>query len=222
MSDASIRCGPPPGCHIPPHEVGPPCLPPWCNPTQPPERTLNGTSGNDLVHISKAEGLAGCLGLYKVDINGQCQYMTKQQLENTNFKLGKGNDVLVVDPDVNANIKCDGGDGNDLLIGGKGNDCLSGGKGNDIIFGGAGNDKIDGGKGNDWLFGGCGDDTIRGGKGNDHLYGGRGDDTIRGNQGRDVCFGGPGRDDVRGGKGRDAIFDFVALPFTLATQLLTA
>src|SRR5512139_2977685 len=62
-----------------------------------PTNTVNTGCGDDTVHISKAEGLAGLLGLYKVEINGQTQYMTKQQLENTQFNLGRGNDKLIVD-----------------------------------------------------------------------------------------------------------------------------
>ena len=202
----------------------------FCGPLWPPgglcppqQQTINGTCGDDVVHISKADGLLGCLGLYKVDVNGQTQYMSKQQLENTEFKLGKGNDVLVVDADVDANIKADGGDGDDVLIGGGGNDTLKGGRGNDVILGGAGNDTLDGGKGNDclfggegndtlhggkgndWLFGGGGNDRLYGGKGNDHLYGGAGNDVLRGGRGRDTLDGGGGFDDVRGGPGRDTI-----------------
>jgi Ca2+-binding RTX toxin-like protein len=179
MFDTSNRCGPPSACSPPP----------LCGPLTP-ERTLQGSCGDDVVHISKADGLAGCLGLYKVSVNGESQYMTKQQLENTQFKLGAGDDLLLVDSDVDANIKADGGAGNDLLIGGGGNDTLDGGKGDDLIFGGAGDDKIKGGRGNDLIFGGSGNDKINGGRGNDVIFGGPGDDTIKGGKGRDLIFGG--------------------------------
>ena len=132
--------------------------------------------GNDNVHISKATGLAGLFGMYDVNINGQHQLMTKQQLESTNFHLGAGNDTLVVDSNVTASVHADGGSGNDTLIGGSGNDHLSGGSGNDAIFGRGGNDVIDGGKGNDWLSGGNGNDVLIGGPGWDHQFGGPGFD----------------------------------------------
>ncbi|MGI9570622.1 MAG: calcium-binding protein, partial [Desulfobulbia bacterium] len=54
----------------------------------------------------------------------------------------------------------DGGDGNDILIGGKNSDALFGGDGDDFIFGG---------KGRDLIIGGDGADTVNGGKGKDVL-----------------------------------------------------
>src|SRR6266850_2275815 len=129
--------------------------------------------GNDNVHISKAPGLLGALGLYEVDINGQKQYMTKQQLENTNFHLGAGNDTLVVDSNVTADIHADGGSGND------GNDYIDLGAGNDVGFGGRGNDVIRGGTGNDIELGGPGNDVLIGGPGWDLLFGGPGFDITQ-------------------------------------------
>jgi Ca2+-binding RTX toxin-like protein len=139
------------------------CFPP------PSPNTVNGTSGDDFVHVSKADGLLGQLGLYEVNVNGQTQLMTKQQLENTQFNLGAGNDVMVVDEDVKADIKANGGSGDDVMVGGGGDDNFQGGSGNDVIAGRGGNDKIDGGSGNDALLGGRGRDVNHGGPGLDHV-----------------------------------------------------
>jgi len=165
--------------------------------------TVYGTAGNDNVHISKAPGLLGALGLFEVNVNGHVQFMTKQQLENTTFELGAGDDTLVVDSNVNANVHANGGSGDDVLIGGNGNDTLNGGTGNDIIAGRGGNDTISGGDGNDCLFGGDGNDTISGGRGNDYLDGGRGNDVLRGGRGNDILRGGAGNDALFGGPGND-------------------
>jgi Ca2+-binding RTX toxin-like protein len=146
---------------------------------------IYGTTGNDTVHISKAPGLLGALGMYEVNINGKKQYMTKEQLEHTQFNLGAGNDTLVVDSNVNVGIHADGGAGDDVLIGGGGNDVLNGGSGNDIIAGRGGNDVISGGRGNDVLLGGANDDRIDGGPGNDYIDGGTGKDQISGGTGKD-------------------------------------
>ena len=177
-----------------------------------PSNTVYGTSGNDNVHISKAPGLLGALGLFEVNVNGNVQYMTQQQLENTNFELGAGNDTLVVDSNVKADITADGGAGNDVMVGGGGDDCLSGGKGNDVIFGRGGNDRLDGGKGNDYLSGGNGNDHLSGGKGNDSLHGGRGNDELHGGKGHDHLDGGKGHDHNHGGPGVDQVkFDWADL-----------
>ena len=141
--------------------------------------TLHTGGGDDQVHITKADGLAGLLGLYEVDVNGQKQYMTKQQLQNTTFDLGSGNDTLWVDADVNVGIRAEGGSGNDLMVGGSGHDRLNGGSGNDALFGRGGNDQLSGGAGHDLLAGGNGADVQVGGPGWDALFGGRGFDGQR-------------------------------------------
>ena len=156
-------------------------------PTSPigPSNTVHGTGGDDSVHISKASGLAGLLGLYEVNVNGQTSYMTKQQLENTNFELHGGNDTLVVDANVTADITANGGSGDDVMIGGNGDDNLSGGRGDDVLLGGRGNDRLRGGRGDDAMFGGRGNDVMLGGRGNDLLVGGKGLDLLLGGRGAD-------------------------------------
>lgn len=146
---------------------------------------IHGTSGNDNIHISKAPGLPGLLGLYEIDVNDSKQYMTKQQLEHSEFRTGAGNDTVVVDSDVKADITVDGGSGNDVIIGGGGDDHLIGGKGKDTI---------DGGDGNDYISGGDGHDNIKGGRGNDVILGGKGFDLIEGGTGFDVILSGDGKD----------------------------
>ena len=51
--------------------------------------------GEDNVHISKAPGPLGDMGLYEVNINGTKLYYTKEQLEHTDFNLGHGDDNLI-------------------------------------------------------------------------------------------------------------------------------
>ena len=166
--------------------------------TRPQSSTvIQGTSGNDQVHVSKAPGLLGSLGLYEVNVNGKIQHMTKKQLEASTIKTGAGNDTVVIDSNVKANVHVNGGSGNDVIVGGGGNDFLEGGRGDDIIVGRGGDDVIKGGRGNDTIYGGAGNDVIQGGRGNDKLHGGRGKDHIDGGQGADQATGGPGIDDIK-------------------------
>jgi Ca2+-binding RTX toxin-like protein len=117
------------------------------------------------------------------------------------------------------------------LFGGDGNDTLTGGSGNDLLFGQNGADTLLGGAGNDLLFGGDGNDVLTGGPGDDQVFGQGGDDTLVWNpgDGSDLFEGGDGDDTaaVSGGNGAETFtitpngarvrFDRVTpAPFTLA------
>src|SRR5262249_48641578 len=84
------------------------------------------------------------------------------------------------------------------LFGGDGNDTLTGGSGNDLLFGQAGNDTLRGKGGNDQLFGGAGNDILIGGPGNDQVFGEAGDDRLIWNPGDGTALneGGTGNDTV--------------------------
>src|SRR5215510_7572498 len=136
------------------------------NPT-PPMNNVNTGCGDDNVHISKAEGLLGLLGYNKVDINGQVSYMTNEQLSHTQFNLGAGNDTLVVDKNVTADVHANGGDGNDVMIGGGGQSHFDGGRGSDLMVGRGGVNHMNGGDGNDVFVNTGGVNIDNGGRGND-------------------------------------------------------
>jgi Ca2+-binding RTX toxin-like protein len=115
-------------------------------------------------------------------------------------------DTIVASPRV-ASVA--GGGGDDTIVAaaaacpagchlGVGSQTFEGGEGDDVVFGERGNDVLLGGPGNDQLFGGIGDDLLRGGPGNDRLAGGFGADSIDGEEGDDY---------VRGDSTIDRIFD---------------
>ena len=115
-------------------------------------------------------------------------------------------DVIVASPRVAA---VEGGGGNDTIVAavascpdgchlGVGSQTFEGGEGDDVVFGERGNDILLGGPGDDQLFGGIGDDLLRGGPGEDRLAGGFGADSIDGEEGNDY---------VRGDSTIDRIFD---------------
>jgi Ca2+-binding RTX toxin-like protein len=58
-------------------------------------------------------------------------------------------------------LTLDGGDGDDVLIGGDGDDTLRGGAGDDVLIGGPGNDTLDGGPGDNIVIQSLGADTTK-------------------------------------------------------------
>ncbi|HBJ33206.1 MAG TPA: hypothetical protein DDZ51_00280, partial [Planctomycetaceae bacterium] len=82
---------------------------------------------------------------------------------------GPGNDYLVASQTIFGS-RIHGGEGDDVIIGGPGNDTLHGDAGDDVIFGGGLNDTIRGGIGNDILMGEHGRDKLDGGDGDDVIY----------------------------------------------------
>jgi len=96
--------------------------------------------------------------------------------------VGGGGDDVIVSP-VAAALPCEG---TCLSVGSQ---TFEGGEGDDVVFGERGNDILRGGPGDDRLYGGIGDDLLEGGPGNDLLAGGFGADTIDGQEGDDYVRG---------------------------------
>lgn len=124
---------------------------------------------------------------------------------------GEGNDMIVGGSDADLFF---GETGNDTLIAGGGDDSAFGGLGNDTLRGGSGNDVLDGGDdadlvvgqgGGDLLIGGTGNDTVDGGVGNDSMLGNDGNDSMTGGTGSDVIIGGAGNDTLLGNEGTDTL-----------------
>jgi Ca2+-binding RTX toxin-like protein len=105
---------------------------------------------------------------------------------------GGGDDTIVAAAGTAATPACEG-----VCLGVR-SPVYEGGPGDDLVFGERGNDTIRGNEGNDRLFGGIGDDLLQGGPGNDFLAGGFGADSIDGQAGNDF---------VRGDGTIDRIFD---------------
>jgi Ca2+-binding RTX toxin-like protein len=74
---------------------------------------------------------------------------------------GAGNDIVTLGRTVPVPATIRGGEGDDVLTGGAGNDKLIGGPGNDELNGRGGNDMLIGGPGEDKLNGGSGQNVLR-------------------------------------------------------------
>ena len=96
-----------------------------------------------------------------------------------------------------------GGEGDDVITAGGGNNVVIGGRGDDEITSEQGDDKIVGGGGRDIISSGSGDDMISGGFGNDEITAGDGADTIRGGRNDDMIMGQGGADTIYDGMGND-------------------
>ena len=127
---------------------------------------------------------------------------------------GDGDDTLTTSATFETSVALNGGEGEDILTSGAGNDTLSGDAGDDVltanagddtVIGGEGDDTLHGGDGNDFLLGDVGNDIINGDAGGDFIVGGTGDDTINGGAGDDNLDGGAGSDIISDGYGDDHI-----------------
>jgi Ca2+-binding RTX toxin-like protein len=104
--------------------------------------TINGTAGDDVISVVNNNGVVTVTGLSEtVTITG---FEATDQLVING--LG-GDDVIQASGLSGMQLVANGGDGNDVLIGGHGGNTLSGGNGDDILIGGTNVDVLDGGPG---------------------------------------------------------------------------
>lgn len=139
-------------------------------------RTINGTSGNDVILVLGS-------GSHTVNAGGG----------DDKICSGSSTDLI------------NGGYGNDVINSGAGNDVINSGPGNDVVNAGSGNDVVKTDTGNDKVIAGTGNDSLDGGAGNDALSGDNGADVIWGKSGNDSLTGGSGNDSLQGGTGGDTL-----------------
>ena len=173
-----------------------------------------GTNGKDIVRITRdgsGDRSNGCMDdqikvLANLDIGRSNRGSSGGFGRGAAISYFNSNDVTrieihLLDGDDHASIGDDERSDCDfdipaLIFGGDGNDHLTGGAGNDILIGGNGKDVLNGRGGNDILVGGAGDDQLDGGDGDDLLIGGDGKDKLRGNKGDDLLIGDSAANDI--------------------------
>lgn len=167
---------------------------------------MRGGDGDDTLYIDAADtSVSGGEGYDIVSVVGADAVIFDAAAADVEFVAGSsGNDVFsAVGSAMGVTIY--GGEGDDQLTGGDGNDVLVGQAGADTVIGGIGNDVLNGAEGEDLLTGDAGDDTMYGGTGNDEISGGDGSDSISGDEGADAIFGGSEVDYLYGGDGDDTV-----------------
>jgi hypothetical protein len=133
--------------------------------------TVDGTAGNDTISLTSRGGtLTVRNGAERADV-------ALADVDDVVVNALAGDDRVTLATRLDVPATIDGGDGNDRLTGGAGDDLITGGGGNDRLAGGRGDDDLVGAAGNDRLLGGAGDDFLAGGDGFDLLTGGAGFDS---------------------------------------------
>lgn len=124
------------------------------------EVVIDATAGDDRLTITANNGVLLVEGL-------------ATQIRITGFEVNDrivvnglgGNDVIDARAlPIGVRIGINGGDGNDVLVGGTDGDVLDGGAGDDTLEGGSGDDFLDGGAGFDFLSAGPGVDILLNGE----------------------------------------------------------
>lgn len=119
--------------------------------------TVSATSGDDVIQVTGAGGTAQVFGL-----SAQVSIEHAETGDRLVINGLAGDDVIDASsvPAGSIGLVLNGGDGDDILLGGAGGSSLSGGAGDDVLIGGVGNDTLSGGAGDNILIGGGGADVF--------------------------------------------------------------
>ena len=107
------------------------------------------------------------------------------------------------------------GEGNNLVLGNKGDNTITAGNGNNVVSTGSGNDLIKVGDGNNSIYSGDGKDVIVAGNGNNTVFlqggpkwvvAGRGNNVIVGGTGNDIIMAGGGGNTIYAGNGNSVVY----------------
>jgi Ca2+-binding RTX toxin-like protein len=173
--------------------------------------SLNDGNGNDHVFIRTGNGFVYALAGHDLVMGG----VANEDGDGYVFETALSTTAPLA-------LTFDGGEGNDTLVGSRGDDTLLGGEGDDTLITNGGSDSLNGGDGHDTLQvatigtdaapdpllagatlptssshtlnGAGGDDTLLGGTDADHLIGGSGHDVLVSGGGADTLEGGTGND----------------------------
>jgi hypothetical protein len=125
---------------------------------------INGTTENDVFTVTRT---GGSPGNETIEVTAYGASWSYENVSKIFADANIGNDIIQLSDSVLAPASLKGGEGDDELTGGSGDDTIEGNAGEDFLSGGKGNDELFGNAGDDFLSGGPGDDTLDGGSGFD-------------------------------------------------------
>jgi len=109
-----------------------------------------GTGGSDTIAVNATNPSA-------ITVNGVGSYSVGASGHVIVYGMVSDDNISLIG---NINLEAHGGDGNDTITGGAGEDVIFGDTGNDTLTGAAGNDVLIGGNGSDRLVGSAGNDIL--------------------------------------------------------------
>ena len=160
---------------------------------------VNGSSAADVIGVGRRGND------YHVTVNRVTRIFSAASVSSIQVYGYDDSDVIQFSPTGVIGAYIEGGNGNDSIYGGAGDDVINAGPGNDTVFTGNGTNRVAGGDGNDSITGGDGRDRLFGGAGNDVINGGAGRDIISGDEGNDILVGNASNDTIYGGEGDDIL-----------------
>jgi Ca2+-binding RTX toxin-like protein len=111
---------------------------------------VQGTQGDDTIVVTGDANSTTVQGLSaQINITG-----AEAANDRLTINAGDGDDVVTASGQAAGAISltANGENGNDILIGGGGNNVLNGGPGDDVLIGGTGTNAFDGGPGNNTII----------------------------------------------------------------------
>ncbi len=124
---------------------------------------VGGSTGSDSIKIKARDDDASTI-VVKINEKDQTQFRYRSRFDCDIDRIvvfgQAGDDVIKLADEIDLDCEIYGGDGNDKLGGGMGNDILIGGDGDDTLVGGLGRDLLIGGRGADKIAGDAGDDIL--------------------------------------------------------------
>lgn len=113
--------------------------------------SLSGSSGTDQLIVSRNTDMTLTNSSL---VSAGFGTLTLSSVETASLTGGVGNNLLRANAFTAGSVTLNGGDGDDMLVGGSKNDVLNGGNGRDVLIAGTGADTLDGGADDDLLIGG--------------------------------------------------------------------